>query len=345
MKNKILKNKTLKNPSLPLSSMILFFMILSFSSVRADEKSVRAAIEVGLKRIDQGAANYVKNTSCYSCHHQAHAVPILVGAKARGFAVNEKRLPEQLAFTLESFRPFKEQILKGRGIPGGNTMAAYALLTLEQGGHRRDDVTDMLIEYLLVRQKPDGSWPALMKRPPSEGSDFTNMANILRAFRQWTSDDNEQRKRIDEAFEKGKRWLLANKPEDTEDRAFLLRALIVVSAGKKRIDEARDKLLESQNDDGSWSQLPNLKGDAYATGLVLMSLRQAGVSVDDAAYRKGVQFLVKTQHSDGSWLVTTRSRPVQKFFDNGDPHGKSQFISFAATGWAVQALLETIPPR
>jgi hypothetical protein len=33
------------------------------------------------------------------------------------------------------------------------------------------------------------------------------------------------------------------------------------------------------------------------------------------------------------------------FFDNGDPHGKSQFISFAATGWAVLALLETVPGR
>jgi squalene cyclase len=323
----------------------LLLSLLLFAPARADEKDVRAAIERGLKRIDQGAANYVKNSSCYSCHHQAHAVPILVGAKARGFSVNEKRLPEQLAFTLETFRPYKEQILKGRGIPGGNTMAAYALLTLEQGGHKRDDVTDVLIEYLLVRQKPDGSWPALMKRPPSEGSSFTNMALVLRALRKWQSDDGELQKRIDSAFEKGKRWLLANTPEDTEDRAFLLRGLIAAGADKGLIGKARDRLLESQNDDGSWSQLPNLTGDAYVTGLVLMSLRQADVTVDHTAYRKGVAYLVKTQQEDGSWMVATRSRPVQKFFDNGDPHGKSQFISFAATGWAVQALLETIPPR
>jgi hypothetical protein len=34
---------------------------------------------------------------------------------------------------------------------------------------------------------------------------------------------------------------------------------------------------------------------------------------------------------------------LQPFFDNGDPGGKSQFISFAATGWATLALLETVP--
>lgn len=40
---------------------------------------------------------------------------------------------------------------------------------------------------------------------------------------------------------------------------------------------------------------------------------------------------------DGSWLVKTRSKPVQTFFDNGGPHEESQFISIAATGWAVAA--------
>jgi hypothetical protein len=55
-----------------------------------------------------------------------------------------------------------------------------------------------------------------------------------------------------------------------------------------------------------------------------------------------VAFLLKTQQPDGSWLVETRSKPIQKFFDNGDPHGKSQFISITATGWAVAALATTL---
>ena len=46
----------------------------------------------------------------------------------------------------------------------------------------------------------------------------------------------------------------------------------------------------------------------------------------------------KNQKDDGSWLVKTRSKPIQKFFDNGDPHGKNQFISISATSWATAAL-------
>lgn len=337
--------------SLSLSSgWILLLAVFTVKGETAWAEDVpRLAIEKGLRRIETGAANYLKNASCFSCHHQYHAMAIVPAASRRGFHVEEKCLPEQVAFTLDSFRPSGEQIRKGRGIPGGNTMAAYALLALEQAGHRRDDVTDMLVEYLLVRQKPDGSWPAIMPRPPSEGSTFTNNALVLRALKKWASPDAkdtpESRKRIDTAFKLGRDWLLAAAPTDTEDRAFHLRGLVSMDADADKINAAREKLLSSQNRDGSWSQLPNLKGDAYATGLVLVALRESGVAHDHPACRKGAQFLVKTQLADGSWLVTTRSRPVQKFFDNGDPHDKSQFISFAATGWAVQALLETLPPK
>jgi hypothetical protein len=69
------------------------------------------------------------------------------------------------------------------------------------------------------------------------------------------------------------------------------------------------------------------------------------VAADSAAYRKGVAYLLKTQQADGAWLVTTRSRPAQVFFDNGDPGGKSQFISFVATNWAVLALVEILPAK
>ena len=56
------------------------------------------------------------------------------------------------------------------------------------------------------------------------------------------------------------------------------------------------------------------------------------------ATAKAVRFLLKTQCDDGSWFVETRAKPVQVFFDNGDPHGKSQFISIPATCWAVAGL-------
>jgi len=41
---------------------------------------------------------------------------------------------------------------------------------------------------------------------------------------------------------------------------------------------------------------------------------------------------------DGTWFVPTRAFGFQRYFETGFPHGRSQFISAAATSWAVIAL-------
>jgi hypothetical protein len=147
------------------------------------------------------------------------------------------------------------------------------------------------------------------------------------------------------ALAHAKEWLLKSKPDTTEDKVWRLRGLIYAEADKGQVAAARDLLLKEQNADGSWSQLAEMAGDPYATGTVLMALRHAGLATNHAAYQKGVKYLLATQKADGSWFVQTRAKPVQTFFDNGDPGGKSQFISFAATNWAVLALLETMPVK
>src|SRR5262249_44457905 len=84
--------------------------------------------------------------------------------------------------------------------------------------------------------------------------------------------------------------------------------------------------------------------DAYSTGSALVSLHLAGgVPRTHAAYRRGVRFLIKSQHDDGSWFVKSRSRPFQTYFESGFPHGPDQFISGAASGWAVAALSLACP--
>jgi N-acyl-D-amino-acid deacylase len=160
------------------------------------------------------------------------------------------------------------------------------------------------------------------------------------------------------------KWLATVKPKSHEDRVMLLWARHLLGGTKEEIESARKAVLAAQKPDGGWAQLDAMNSDAYATGQTLWVLMQmepfrvarseSSKGVADApetparpsqsvrachtAIRKGVEFLLKTQQADGSWFVKTRSRPVQVFFDNGDPHGKSQFISIAATGWATAAL-------
>src|SRR5262249_1891797 len=109
------------------------------------------------------------------------------------------------------------------------------------------------------------------------------------------------------------------------------------------VEEARGRLLGEQLPDGSWAQLADMSGDAYATATVLVALRRAGLDVRHEGYQKGVKYLLGSQKEDGAWIVQTRSRHLQRRFDNGDPGGKSQFVSVAATNGAVLALLGPIP--
>jgi hypothetical protein len=337
-----MKNRT-------LAALLLVLAAAPARAADADPAAVRQAVVRGLKRLEEGSASYVVNRQCFSCHHQAVTLAAFAGARRRGFEVEVARLREQTEFTLRTFTPNLERLRKGQASAGGSTQVAYALFALEAAGHAPDDTTAALVEYLLVRQRADGCWPALANRPPSEGSSFINVALTLRALKVYgpakdAADADALRKRIETAAAKGRDWLLSQEPAHTEDQVGRLRGLVTAGADKGRTEAARDRLVREQRPDGGWAQLPERDSDAYATGTVLLALREAGVGVDDAVYRKGVAFLVRTQR-EGAWIVQTRSRPVQTFFDNGDPGGKSQFISFMATGWGVLALLETVLAR
>jgi N-acyl-D-amino-acid deacylase len=275
------------------------------------------------------------------------AMSTLPAARQHGFEIDADKLKEQTAFTLQDIQPKAKQLVKGQGLGGGNTHAGYVLFSLDSVSHPADETTTALVEYLLGRQKADGSWAGTGNRPPSEGSTFTSTALAICGLRAYSPKDDgkeaaEQREKVEKAVAKGREWLLNAKRTTTEDKVFHLRGLVWAGADRDAVEKARAELAKEQRDDGGWAQLSDLSSDAYATGSVLVAMRHAGLAADDAVYKRGVKFLVDTQKEDGSWLVEKRARPVQTFFDNGDPHGKNQFISYVATAWAAQALLETV---
>jgi len=102
---------------------------------------------------------------------------------------------------------------------------------------------------------------------------------------------------------------------------------------------------DHQEASGGWSQFGRTPPDAYATGMSLYALHTAGVPTTDAAYRKGVAFLLSTQYPDGAWLVKSHSFPIQRYFESGFPFGRHQWISSAGTSWAALAIAQTLPDR
>jgi N-acyl-D-amino-acid deacylase len=326
------------------TTAVLLTWLSCAALVRADS-AIDAAIAKGLRRVAQGASSYPKHRQCFSCHHQALPIFVLGTARARGLDSGEMVLAEQIEFTVKALKPNRERFLKGQGIGGGNDTAAYALAALDAAGHSADELTNAMVHYLVSRQRADGSWTTSGNRPPSEGSPFTAAALAIRALKCYGPHlpSEEEKGKALRAIERARAWLLDRQPRTTEDKVFRLLGLLDAEADRDEVAADRDRLLKAQQPDGSWSQTTELEGDAYATGSVLIALQRAGVEPSSRAYRNGVQFLIRTQKEDGSWFVKTRSVPIQVFFDNGDPGGKSQFISFAATNWAVLALLQTRP--
>ena len=99
-----------------------------------------------------------------------------------------------------------------------------------------------------------------------------------------------------------------------------------------------ERLLALQRPEGGWAQLPTMAPDAYATGQALYALRQNGLATTSGPYRKGADYLLRTQLEDGTWYVRARGFGFQPYYETGFPHGRDQFISSAATSWAAIAL-------
>ncbi len=105
-------------------------------------------------------------------------------------------------------------------------------------------------------------------------------------------------------------------------------------------------VLDRQQPDGGWRPTDGLPSDAYATGESLYALALSGaVKPSDAAYQRGVKYLLRTQHPDGSWHVASRSPEIQAYFEGGFPYGHDQWISNWGTSWATMALTERLPLR
>ncbi len=193
-----------------------------------------------------------------------------------------------------------------------------------------------MVTYLLKTQNEEGYWTGQVVRPPFEESYFTATVLALQGMKHYATD--EQKSSAAAAIAKAKAWLAATSAKDQEDKVFRLWGLSMLADKAKEFAAARQAMLAAQQEEGGWAQTETMKPDAYATGQTLFVLREVGFDSTSKAYQRGVRFLLQTQGADGSWFVKTRSRPIQTYFDNGDPHGHDQFISTPATAWAVVAL-------
>jgi hypothetical protein len=257
-------------------------------------------------------------------------------ARANGLKVDEAAASEQLKSVKLQWAAFEQVLLQRLDPPGAVDTITYALLHLSLENAPPDRAIDALIHNMAGEQRKDGSWHfSVAARPPLQDGDFSRTALSVRALSVYGSAGRKPE--FEERIQSAAAWLKAASPRTTEDRNMQLLGLKWAGSDGS-LDDLLRKLVALQRPNGGWAQTSDLAPDAYATGTTLYTMHEMGIPATNPAYRRGVEYLLRTQLPDGSWHVASRSPKFQPYFQSGFPHNHDQWISSSATAWATVAL-------
>ncbi len=304
----------------------------------AQAVDAREAIQRALPLLASSGRQFFREGGCAGCHHQPFHARVFAAAMHAGLNPD----PSLRKNFLDAMIAVRPMVLSGlpvlSGPPGDyDTLLAY-MMSFADLGEPASEMTDLIVHYVAVRQNSSGAWINLgIARSPIEDSTITRTAMAIRALKLygWPSRQAE----FDARIQRARLWLEHAKPVTTYERADKIAGLHAAGVSASDLRSEAGALLQLQRSDGGWAQTRYLDSDAYATGMVLNTLYTAGlVSPQDACYRKGVVFLLRTQFRDGSWYVRSRVPKFQPYFQSGFPFDHDQWISSAGTSLALMAL-------
>ncbi len=293
------------------------------------------AITRSIQLLERTNDQFFHKAGCFACHEQPPAEFAAAAARAKGIPVDEKASHERILQITSTINPVA---LEGAAALGGADNNLYSVEALVRTGYATNRITDFLAANLAMAQGGDGGWhlPGY-SRSPIQDSDFSRTAMAIRALKTYGTPGrmNEMKQRI----ELGKQWLMHAEPMILEDMDMRLVGVATAGASTTELRKLAEPILALQCSDGGWAQRRGFPSDAYATGMTLWALNEAGVMPPDA---KAVKFLLGTQSADGSWHVASRATKFQEYFESGFPYKHDQWISTMATGWAASALALSI---
>ena len=318
------------------ASIVLACFLSGPAFVANDDVSpatLKTAVKRGLDLLEKTSPTFVKKGGCNSCHNQMLPAAAQAFARSRGIATGGTIVQLPAEVSEATTERYVEYAIGGGG---GITALGFELFAAAMEHKPADARIRAKLYFIKGMQQSEGNWLGGGSRPPLTFDDFTTTAYMIHALRTYAApaEAADTNARIGRA----RSWLLDNKPERTQERAFQVLGLAWSHADKVAIDAAANSLQALQRADGGWSQLPALDSDAYATGIALFALHEAGVPAAHQTYRAGLAYLLSTQAADGTWHVRTRALPFQPYFESGYPYGHDQWISAAAAAYATIAL-------
>ncbi|QOV90580.1 prenyltransferase/squalene oxidase repeat-containing protein [Humisphaera borealis] len=337
-------------------------LLTPLAAIQAAEatNSVESATQRGLARVMQAASRWQTHKTCFSCHHQT--LPMLAaleGARV-GIPLDKAWLKSQADTTLKYFEDRIESMDDGDHVPGGAATVAFGLWALDLDHRPSDKTTTSMVTYLLkiqgvtrlrdgskeipLPEARDGHWQASCRRAPMQASLIGDTVLVLIGLEKYGT--KEQRSLVAGARTKAEQWLANTPLRDQQDRLWRLWGLHHLGGAEALKQNTLAAVIAAQRDDGGWAETKDRESDAYSTGQTLFMLLKTGTAAEHPAIVRARDYLLKTQRADGSWLAESHVKfKAQPYFDNGDPHGEHQFLSIAATAWAVAGLAQLRPAK
>jgi hypothetical protein len=225
-------------------------------------------------------------------------------------------------------RPSKAQPVAWSGMILGRDLRAHG----EEASARRRAAE----ESLAGQQEADGQWKAAgqfptQKRPEWESDAVATMWTLLALA---TFDDlaGPIRAGRDRAW----KWLKESRAGEGNEW-LVTRLLVELRMGEaKEARSLRERLVGQQRPDGGWSWRPGDPSNAYSTGESLYALALAGVGSDEPAIRRGVDYLLATQKSDGTWTT------AKELVSNKGGKKTDYIYLYWGTAWATIGLARTL---
>lgn len=326
------------------TSLLLAFACAHLFAAPDAHTSVARALPI----LTKSAATFVEKRACFSCHSNTLPILTLQLARERGFDIDTAALSTIEAKTFVPLRGPKalDDAIQAVNLNDPTPDDSMLLMAAGAAGLPRDLTTEVLA-HRLARWQRDGHWVTSDFRPPHSSSVFTATATAIRAIALYMPDELAGERNA--VFIRARAWMVASKPESTEDASFRLMGLAWAGAPRNELEAAKKALVAMQLSTGGWPQLAGYPGDAYSTGEALFALHESGTRPTESAWRRGENFLRSTQAADGTWHVASRMiSPAEvspRFFTTGFPYEKDEYISYAGTAWAVMALLSSLPEK
>lgn len=321
----------------------LTILLIGGVAFAAEADDIRSAASKSIQLLQNVGADW--KPGCPACHHQTIPMTAYGVLRRRGIPLDEASVQKQM--NVLGYMGDLDMTVQWLLMIDPANFDGLTLNALAAQGVKPNLATDIVAWRLARLQRSGGHWANFDGRPPMSGSLISGTAYSAKAVRDYYPAGRDAEKKA--ALAKAAKFLAGAKAESTEDASFQVLGLAWTGGAAADRKRAADELLARQNEDGGWPQLPKLDSDAYSTGEALWALAENQPSaVSTPAWKKGLEYLKRTQLTDGSWHVKSRyqaklAKISPPYFESGFPHGADQFISNAGTAYAVTAMAMALP--